>query len=65
MGPATKADLKNVSSAKKALLKKFSSRPWFRGAGIRTFKDRAQASPQRHPRHECNGGRDPEAVSRV
>lgn len=34
MGPATRADLKNVSSAKKALLKKFSGRPWFRGAGI-------------------------------
>ena len=38
MGPATKADLKNVSSAKKALLKKFSGRPWFRGAGIAPSK---------------------------
>ncbi|HEU0005584.1 MAG TPA: hypothetical protein VFS12_06275 [Terriglobia bacterium] len=37
-GPATKVDPKSVSSAKKALLKKFSGRPWFRGAGIAPSK---------------------------
>lgn len=31
-------DLKGASSAKKALLKKFAGRPWFRGAGIAPSK---------------------------
>ena len=35
---AVRKDLVNVSSAKKALLKKFSGRSWFRGAGIAPSK---------------------------
>jgi hypothetical protein len=31
-------DLKDVSTAKEALVKKFAGRPWFRGAGIAPSK---------------------------
>lgn len=52
----TKDNLSDVSSAKKALLKKFSSRPWFRGAGIAPSKAgvklRLNVVPDTDTKHE-------------